>query len=263
MSNYKVIFNDSLQHHGIKGQKWGDRNGPPYPLDKSDYSEKEKKAMSSESSGKKGLTDSQKKAIKIGAVATRVALTDVGGYTLYKTDALNGLVSIGKKSLPGNLGGVANPLNLHDNCKDVAEAQIKRWLGVDASAVAGKNTVDGDLHKLVEVRKYNPDGIKWIGGDTGVAASPSGDSLGRVTKAILKGAKEGDCGIIGIGWDTSKVPISGDVKGHAFNWYVSNGKVLFSDDQPDVHVSDASKYLKLVDPEKQIEILKMTKEAFN
>ena len=26
---------DELSHHGIKGQKWGVRNGPPYPLDKS------------------------------------------------------------------------------------------------------------------------------------------------------------------------------------------------------------------------------------
>ena len=24
---------DSLSHHGIKGQKWGVKNGPPYPLD--------------------------------------------------------------------------------------------------------------------------------------------------------------------------------------------------------------------------------------
>lgn len=25
---------DELQHHGVKGQEWGVRNGPPYPLDK-------------------------------------------------------------------------------------------------------------------------------------------------------------------------------------------------------------------------------------
>ena len=25
--------NNELCHHGIKGQKWGKRNGPPYPLD--------------------------------------------------------------------------------------------------------------------------------------------------------------------------------------------------------------------------------------
>ena len=32
-------------HHGIKGQKWGVENGPPYPLSPSkDYSAAEKKA---------------------------------------------------------------------------------------------------------------------------------------------------------------------------------------------------------------------------
>lgn len=33
-----------LAHHGIKGQSWGDRNGPPYPLDRKAHSAKEKKA---------------------------------------------------------------------------------------------------------------------------------------------------------------------------------------------------------------------------
>lgn len=31
-----------LAHHGIKGQKWGVRNGPPYPLDKAGNSEAQK-----------------------------------------------------------------------------------------------------------------------------------------------------------------------------------------------------------------------------
>lgn len=30
-----------LMHHGILGQKWGQRNGPLYPLDKKDYSREE------------------------------------------------------------------------------------------------------------------------------------------------------------------------------------------------------------------------------
>lgn len=33
-----------LKHHGILGMKWGDRNGPPYPLNSSDHSASEKKA---------------------------------------------------------------------------------------------------------------------------------------------------------------------------------------------------------------------------
>ena len=35
---------NDLYHHGILGQKWGRKNGPPYPLDGSDHSAAEKKA---------------------------------------------------------------------------------------------------------------------------------------------------------------------------------------------------------------------------
>lgn len=28
----RPVFNDALAHHGIKGQQWGVKNGPPYPL---------------------------------------------------------------------------------------------------------------------------------------------------------------------------------------------------------------------------------------
>lgn len=34
-----------LAHHGILGQKWGKRNGPPYPLHGGDYTESEKKEI--------------------------------------------------------------------------------------------------------------------------------------------------------------------------------------------------------------------------
>lgn len=35
--------NEYLAHHGILGQKWGKKNGPPYPLDAEDHSAAEKK----------------------------------------------------------------------------------------------------------------------------------------------------------------------------------------------------------------------------
>lgn len=35
-----------IKHHGILGQKWGEKNGPPYPLSGGDYSSAEIKAMS-------------------------------------------------------------------------------------------------------------------------------------------------------------------------------------------------------------------------
>lgn len=39
--NYSVI-----RHHGILGQKWGTKNGPPYPLSGGDYTQLEKKKIS-------------------------------------------------------------------------------------------------------------------------------------------------------------------------------------------------------------------------
>lgn len=40
----EIDYRNELRHHGIKGQKWGVRNGPPYPLGASDYSASERKA---------------------------------------------------------------------------------------------------------------------------------------------------------------------------------------------------------------------------
>lgn len=34
-----------LRHHGILEQRWGKRNGPPYPLGGGDYSQAERKAI--------------------------------------------------------------------------------------------------------------------------------------------------------------------------------------------------------------------------
>lgn len=38
---YRIVKNE-LRHHGIMGQRWGTRNGPPYPLGGGDYSARER-----------------------------------------------------------------------------------------------------------------------------------------------------------------------------------------------------------------------------
>ena len=40
----QICCDDYLAHHGVLGQKWGRRNGPPYPLDEKSHSATEKKA---------------------------------------------------------------------------------------------------------------------------------------------------------------------------------------------------------------------------
>ena len=55
---------EHLQHHGIAGQKWGDRNGPPYPMKRSQASAAEKKSKKFPSTSKKEkLTDTQREEL--------------------------------------------------------------------------------------------------------------------------------------------------------------------------------------------------------
>ena len=42
--HYYGDINDYISHHGILGQRWGKKNGPPYPLGSGDHSASEKKA---------------------------------------------------------------------------------------------------------------------------------------------------------------------------------------------------------------------------
>lgn len=45
INNYgQICCDDYLAHHGVLGQRWGKRNGPPYPLGASAHSASEKKS---------------------------------------------------------------------------------------------------------------------------------------------------------------------------------------------------------------------------
>lgn len=72
-----------LYHHGIKGQHWGKRNGPPYPLG-SDVStgKKLKNTSNNKSDGSINTKYLKRAAIAIG-VAAGVSLAAYGGYKLY------------------------------------------------------------------------------------------------------------------------------------------------------------------------------------
>ena len=73
-----------LYHHGIKGQHWGKRNGPPYPLG-SDVStgKKLKNTSNNKSDGSINTKYLKRAAIAIG-VAAGVTLATYGGYKAYK-----------------------------------------------------------------------------------------------------------------------------------------------------------------------------------
>ena len=174
MTHYKIIYSNHLSHHGILGQKWGKRNGPPYPLGSSDHSSSEKKAgwrnsLNKENGSKRDkrvsfkLTDKQKKCIKIG-LAVGAACLLVYGVVRMSSGSGNGeminLLRRGKNKLDLHYkshlkyikGEHSRKQDLklcnenwdpHDpdmsgNCAKAVFSYVLRRLGFDVTALGGK-----------------------------------------------------------------------------------------------------------------------------
>lgn len=93
-------MNSSLKHYGVKGMKWGVRKEyKPIGIRRS------KQKSENQENSKKGLTDKQKRAIKIGATAAAATLAAYGGYKLYKSGKLSQIAGGGiKNSIDVNNG---------------------------------------------------------------------------------------------------------------------------------------------------------------
>lgn len=153
---------DELYHHGVLGQKWGVRryqnaDGSLTAQGKKRYGSKEVSVKSSSSkkttkSEHKGLSDGQKKAIKIGAAATAVALATVGTVYLAKTGRLNVLAKIGKQATHNALNSI----------KKSKISSIPKSVLSKAKTVLSKTT-RGKLHNISEVDLDNL--IKRLGNE--------------------------------------------------------------------------------------------------
>lgn len=261
-----------LKHHGILGMKWGKKNGPPYPIGASDHSQSEKKAgwrksldksdyENQNGDKKKGLSDKQKKAIKIGAAVAVTALATYGTYRLAKSGKLDPYIASGKSKLNKLMKKKAGDTK-------IGEQKIGDILKESAS----KTTVKGikklakleslaDTIKNVNPNRGNPayknnctfcsvasylrtKGYDVIAKDTGGKQQ----MLGGVVENCFKGAKVIDGSAVKFGKspkDASEMLVNKFGKnasgvcavqlktggGHAFNWTIKDGIVKFFDGQ--------------------------------
>ena len=275
MKSNNVYARYYLSHHGIKGQKWGVMNGPPYPLGASAKSYREKKAEKEQFH----LSDRQKAALKIGTAAVAACLA---GYALYKTGALDNFRSVGENEIerlleidvkpkpsgdfptqlfndiPGgkeSLGEslrTANPLRGtpegRNNCVFSAVAGfLRQYYGKDVVALS----TGGEQQMLGGIVEECFKGATVFDG----SAVKFGKSPDDAAEMLVKRFGENAAGVVSIQWKRD-VAFQG---GHTFSWDITNGRVSFRDFQAGKDNSYVRQYWKFIDPNDSMTLARLDK----
>ena len=121
--NKPIMDEDFLEHHGIKGQQWGKKNGPPYPLSEGDHSAKENRFISNGKTNKnKGLTEKQKKILKTTALVVGTAAVAAGTVALIKNPQVQGMIAKGLFKPTDKLSKIVPKIN--DNINDQISKEV-------------------------------------------------------------------------------------------------------------------------------------------
>lgn len=257
-------YRNYLSHHGIKGQQWGVKHGPPYPLD----SRTHKAVTKGKSRSSHGiLTYIAMKAIKAGVDAAvdsgkkkqMTKILEERNQETYKIDKKTGLKLKNKEYTMEDDLKACNPLfskigvgrSANHNCGNCSFALEARRRGFEVIAKLNKQGIAGhyEMQKIFPTAKFNlvdPYGMYSIS-DKGQLVKKS-NPLGRLASDwnpfnAKKMAEQFDKiasqnnsrGILMIDWNS--------YGGHACTYYVDNNQVYICDPQTGKILKANRKYL--------------------
>lgn len=233
-----------LCHYGVKGMKWGVRKEyEPHPREKKRQDNKD-----GDSKRKKGLTAKQKRAIAIGAAAVATALAAYGGYRLYKSGKLDGILSKvksksqiqfkdglqlqkGQFSIEDNLKKINPNYSLlnkksYMNCGNCSLAFEARMRGYDVTSRG--NSTGMRLSQLGEFfTGLNSNSFQEVDLDIPQKLQSSktlrGEFVKKAVKSTISNSYDGDA--------RGTIYFTHDYGAHFFSWVKSGNDVKFYDAQ--------------------------------
>lgn len=271
-----------LYHHGIKGQRWGvrrfqNKDGSLTAKGRKRYGDSDSTSKNqTDKTTNKGLTDKQKKAIKIGAAVVGTALVAYGGYKLYtgagsKIDPETGFRMINKDMSdadnllavnPGRVRFLSKERNLEiidgssTNCMLCTTAYEFRKRGLDVHAgleKTGRGYMPDDLFpKLFKDYK----GTTKIYSSTITNLEPSRETLLSNIEKFAKKQGPGSRGNTVVWWKEGG--------GHSMIWENIDGKIVFKDGQTNtIYDNFGEQILKHASLSKPVEMLRTDNLTIN
>lgn len=162
------VKSNELYHHGIHGQKWGVRHGPPYPLD-----DTTSRDIRRQNSDKKHLTKKQKELIVKGALVTAAVLTVVGlKYLEHKSNILNPLAmtiyEFGEKVPLDKLSSVSETISKKTTLQRISSTPVEDYVNKGKRLYASFTKRDNAIYKSVMptfIKEWNKNGVLEVSSD--------------------------------------------------------------------------------------------------